>query len=672
MLQTGNFLGPMDKAQRRTKRSTNDMVKSFKRVGGAVAAMGAAAVAAAAGGLTLMTKTGLQNVDAQAKLARQLDGTIGGLRGLQLAGGDAGVEIGTLNGAMERLSSRLGEAERGEGAAADALDRIGVSASALANMDVDERVATIADRVHELGLSGAQTADLLRDLGIRNTEMVNLLRQGGDPIREARQEIEDYGLAIDAIDASVVEAANDALSRTGLLIEATQNALAVELAPIILEIADRFNDAAREAGGMDNAIRVGVESSLIYIGELSDNIWKMWQLMKRGELIMADIEFASAKFARNAWSYIAPFFDKWGDRINNIIEQMNRIPGFGDIEPITIFSEGDFIAGIERNFERALGRRNLAQIEFDAAMDFTPSKAIEEFLDSVEERRKQIAEAASNNPLIPPSDLDSIEDAEKALKEAAREAEQFASSLSSLVDQLFPVAAAQREYAEQQATLTRAFMEGIPIVGGYAEAMERLAEAQLSTQRPEDIYDFLQPDTDKIKAQFDAMDEFSKNAARGMQSHFADFLFNPFEDGLRGMLEGFGETMQRMVSEAVAADLTRHLFGSTVEGGSGDGWIGTAFNAAASFFGGASFDGGGDTGSGPRSGGLDGKGGFLAMLHPRETVIDHTKPSSGRSGVVQQNTYNFVLSRNPDRRTQKQMALEASAAQRRANARLGS
>ena len=36
-------------------------------------------------------------------------------------------------------------------------------------------------------------------------------------------------------------------------------------------------------------------------------------------------------------------------------------------------------------------------------------------------------------------------------------------------------------------------------------------------------------------------------------------------------------------------------------------------------------DGGGYTGSGLRAGGLDGKGGFLGILHPRETVIDHTK-----------------------------------------------
>ena len=36
-------------------------------------------------------------------------------------------------------------------------------------------------------------------------------------------------------------------------------------------------------------------------------------------------------------------------------------------------------------------------------------------------------------------------------------------------------------------------------------------------------------------------------------------------------------------------------------------------------------DGGGFTGFGARAGGVDGKGGFPAILHPNETVIDHTK-----------------------------------------------
>jgi hypothetical protein len=45
-----------------------------------------------------------------------------------------------------------------------------------------------------------------------------------------------------------------------------------------------------------------------------------------------------------------------------------------------------------------------------------------------------------------------------------------------------------------------------------------------------------------------------------------------------------------------------------------------------------SFDGGGQTPSGPRSGGLDGKGGFLSVMHPDESVYDHKKGQAPRGG----------------------------------------
>jgi len=48
------------------------------------------------------------------------------------------------------------------------------------------------------------------------------------------------------------------------------------------------------------------------------------------------------------------------------------------------------------------------------------------------------------------------------------------------------------------------------------------------------------------------------------------------------------------------------------------------------------FEGGGYTGNGPRTGGLDGRGGFMAMLHPNETVIDHSRGNSGGEVVVNQ------------------------------------
>ena len=50
-------------------------------------------------------------------------------------------------------------------------------------------------------------------------------------------------------------------------------------------------------------------------------------------------------------------------------------------------------------------------------------------------------------------------------------------------------------------------------------------------------------------------------------------------------------------------------------------------------------EGGGFTGSGVRAGGVDGRGGFLSVLHPNETVIDHTK-GQGSGGA----TVNFNIS----------------------------
>jgi len=70
------------------------------------------------------------------------------------------------------------------------------------------------------------------------------------------------------------------------------------------------------------------------------------------------------------------------------------------------------------------------------------------------------------------------------------------------------------------------------------------------------------------------------------------------------------------------------------------------------------FDGGGYTGAGARSGGLDGRGGFMAMLHPQETVVDHTKgQGTGASVVV---NLNQTFAPGTSRATVLQAAAEAS------------
>lgn len=71
--------------------------------------------------------------------------------------------------------------------------------------------------------------------------------------------------------------------------------------------------------------------------------------------------------------------------------------------------------------------------------------------------------------------------------------------------------------------------------------------------------------------------------------------------------------------------------------GGGAASSGSSWSSGLSDF--HSFDGGGSTGKGSRSGGLDGKGGFMALLHPQETVIDHTK---GKSAAGQGTQFSYA------------------------------
>lgn len=125
----------------------------------------------------------------------------------------------------------------------------------------------------------------------------------------------------------------------------------------------------------------------------------------------------------------------------------------------------------------------------------------------------------------------------------------------------------------------------------------------------------------ELKAQLQAAkalyEDFSKTVADGMMANWkavvtgAKSLKEAAIDMLGTVLDKVQEIIMQPIFNAAAGWLTKTIFG---------------------FLGLPSFAGGGPTGRGARAGGLDGKGGFMAMLHPNETVIDHTMGTGGKGG----------------------------------------
>jgi hypothetical protein len=118
---------------------------------------------------------------------------------------------------------------------------------------------------------------------------------------------------------------------------------------------------------------------------------------------------------------------------------------------------------------------------------------------------------------------------------------------------------------------------------------------------------------DTAQEQADASKKFSDELHNDVKGALST-AFRDTKDPIGAFGDALGNVVYTRITNALADSLATQLLGGPNGGG--------LLSSALAFL---SFDGGGYTGSGVRTGGLDGKGGFMAVMHPNESVIDHTK-----------------------------------------------
>ncbi len=224
-------------ADRGVQRSSRGMTRSMGRVAAKAKVVAAAAAAAGAAYAAHLVRQGLQAADEQAKLARQLGITNEGLATMQRAAELSGMSAGELTSNMERLNRRLGDAADGSGQAADALERIGLTAQDLENMAPDEQMETLGDALSGVG-SQAERASIAADLfGRSGQRMLLLLDDAADTFDRARREVDDFGLALDETQTDQIEQINDDFSTMSAAIRGAGMQLASAFAPAIEHVA---------------------------------------------------------------------------------------------------------------------------------------------------------------------------------------------------------------------------------------------------------------------------------------------------------------------------------------------------------------------------------------------------------------------------------------------------
>ena len=182
------------------------------------------------------------------------------------------------------------------------------------------------------------------------------------------------------------------------------------------------------------------------------------------------------------------------------------------------------------------------------------------------------------------------------------------------------------------------------MLASYQRRSDILTEALARDANFKETHDELEKRNEAEKAAFFlARDEELAEAKMKVAQSVLDFGIGLAKDGSkleRGLLAikkaiAIREAMinlQAAMSKAMNTPWPANILAIAQVAAIGAGIVGTLQGVNTSV---PSFEGGGFTGDGPRAGGIDGRGGFVAMLHPNETVVDNTSGAGGG------NTYDF-------------------------------
>ena len=212
----------------------------------------AVAVAAAAAAGIAMIRSGLETIDAQANLAQSLGTTTRSIQVLTFAGDLAGVSMEEITAATKKLTLKLSDAAGGTGTAVAALQRLHLTAADLQALPLDERIVAIQDALAKF-VPPAERAAVASAL-FGDKAALAFSRIDSATLRQASQDITDFGVAVTDQDADQIRTAGDAIDRLGLVWLGLTNRLTVAVAPALETVANALAAATRMGGVFQTSI----------------------------------------------------------------------------------------------------------------------------------------------------------------------------------------------------------------------------------------------------------------------------------------------------------------------------------------------------------------------------------------------------------------------------------
>lgn len=551
-----------------TAKFENGIKKAKKSASGFGSAVGKAMKGAAIGAALLtgatarLVQQSLVLVDTQRKTARTLGTSQRIFAGLSLAAEVSGQSIEAFTKALKRQSKSIIDANDGLQTQARAFKRLGLDTQALLKLPVEKQFGAITTALGKVENSTLKVGIASDIYGAKNSDLINILELGADGIQMYIDKVDALGVALTDRQTKAIEEANDAVlvmkkSFTGL-----GNQLAARFAPAIKTAAEKVESITQRVtesipkfvAWASSILGVTRNLNLLTIADLNAEID---QITKDVGDIVDLRDNLGAPFVQTGVvpPGVQAQVDFWNGQIEKLVERADAAKaalakltakGEVNIEPVgeggnDVSTTGDVAA---RKFES----------DFNAA-----TRAVATASEKLQMNIDSIRESLTTNPLWTPELAGRQAQAavDAYLEEIARiktEQDALAESQKAAAEAATRAVATPAEELAYRIAEIRAELEGNPYwspetaqrqsqeaVDAYMEEMQRIAS-----------------ESDDV---FKDMSEFQRQAFANMQDILGDFLFDPWADGLTGMLKNFADMLRKMVAQLLASKILEYIGG---------------------------------------------------------------------------------------------------------------
>lgn len=605
----------------RVEGSLNTVGSVATRVGSAIGLAGAVSVA----GFVAMAKAAIDGVDALNDVRDATGASIENISALEDVAARTGTEMATVTTALVKFNAVLKEADAGSKAEAT-LKAIGLSAKELKALDPAEALlktatalSTFADdgnkaRITQelFGKSLKDVAPLLKDLAEQGKLVATVTTQQAEEAEKFNKEL--FAMKKNAVD----------LGRS----------IASDLLPTLNDLAVELNAAKKTASGFfDGFITMGTQNpfkstveNLAAVREELQGLETDRKRLAQGGNDTSAIDASIATIKRRL-EYFKEVrlqqikFDKDDQssaesaRLRLLKKSVGDVPDADKKDKKAVKTQAQKDAEELQKERIRLGRQAVIdEAELREKRNEAEAKALQ---DAEKDRAKYYDTLAK--------ELAAQQTLNEKMREQVGEIGLTTEGLNALRLARQDDAIAQEEATLAQARAHEASAEELVLM---QKRIDLLKETRTLTAQGQ----IKQAAADTEKEQKDASKAFAKELNGDLKGAFSA----AFRDTSGDPLQAFGDALSNVVytriataaAESLASSFSSSSFGSDSGGGGSAGGLSALFSAFMSF------DGGGYTGSGARAGGLDGKGGFLAVMHPQETVTDHTKGQSTNGAPV--------------------------------------